>query len=118
MSETLLPIEEFNSLLKKWEGEDIKITKYEKNDHDETYLKLNKVAYDKKTRRIDDYEPAYTLQLNGDGKVRVSQDDYEPLPHSLYEIPLEDETQYTFDGVRFSINTDRGVYTIETTPGV
>ena len=116
LEETLLPIEEFNELLKNWEGKYIKVSKYEKNDHDETFLKLNRVSYKKKSRRVDDYEPMHTLELNGSGKVRIAQDDYEPLPNSLYEIPLEDNSEYKFDGSRFSLNTDRGVYIIEIAP--
>lgn len=116
MEQTLLSIEDFNKLLKQWEGNYLKITKYEKNGHHETLLKLNKVSYEKKTRRIDDYEAQYTLQLNGAGKVRISKDDFEPLPNSLFEIPLEDNTQFKYYGSRFALNTDRGVYTIEIAP--
>lgn len=112
---TLLTIEDVNQFLKQWEGKYIKISKYEKKDHDETLLKLDNVSYAKKTRRIDDYESKYTLQLNGAGKVRISRTDFQPLPNSLYEIPLEDNTQYKYDGARVTLNTDRGVYTIEIT---
>lgn len=113
MEKGFLSIEGFNTLLNEWEGQYVKVAKYEKNDHDETHLKLNKISYSKKTRRIDDYESMHTLQLNGSGKVRISVNEFEPLPHSLYEIPLEDNTQYKYDGNRLAINTDRAVYTIE-----
>ena len=87
--------------------------KLEKSDLNETRLKLNKVSYDKKERRIDDYEPKYTLQLNGAGKVRISEERFEPLPNSLFVIPLEDNTHYYFDNSRFTIKNDRGTYAIE-----
>ncbi|MEC5423903.1 hypothetical protein QGM71_10420 [Virgibacillus sp. C22-A2] len=113
MDENFLSVEEFNELLSKWSGETIKIMKQELDDTDETVMKLKAISYDKNTRRIDEYVPMHTLQLNGTGNVQTTAADLQSLPESMYEIPLEDTSLYEFDGSRFSLTTDRGVYTIE-----
>jgi len=108
-----LSIEEFHELIKQWTGQPIKIIKQEMDDNDETNLELNAISYSKDTRRIDGYEPMHSLLLRGFGEVETSDHHQEPLPKATYEIPLEDSTLYTYDGIRFSLITDRGVYTIE-----
>lgn len=113
MGQDLLSIEAFNELLNKWNGKKIKIAKHEIGDDDETFMKLRDISYAKDTRRIDDYVPKHALQLNGVGEVENEDNELEPLPSSEYEIPLEDSAEYQFDGNKFTLNTDRGVYTIE-----
>lgn len=113
MEKQFLSVEEFNALLNQWNGHDIKILKYEMGDEDETTMALKTISYSKNTRRIDDYEPMHALKLNGIGKVETEDQEHKPLPKSLYEIPIEDSTQFQFDGKKFSLITDRGIYTIE-----
>ncbi|SFB30486.1 hypothetical protein SAMN04488072_11477 [Lentibacillus halodurans] len=108
-----LTIEEFNELLQQWNGETIKISKHELDDLDETIMTLQNISYDRNTRRIDDYEPKHALQLNGIGRIETDAVDTQPLPSSLYEIPLEDNSLYEFDGEQFLLSTSRGVYKIE-----
>ncbi|UOR13097.1 hypothetical protein [Halobacillus amylolyticus] len=113
MSHEYLSVEEFNELLHKWSGEKIKISKQELDDHDETLMELNSISYSRNTRRMDEYEPMHALQLNGAGKIQTEAADPQTLPSAFYEIPLEDTTLYQFDDSRFSLITDRGIYTIE-----
>ena len=116
MEQDLLSIKEFNELLRSWVGKQIKITKYETNDHDEILLSLDAVSYKENKDLFDDYQSKYALQLNGIGKIHTKNNAFVTLPEPLYEIPLEDDSQYKFDGSRFSLKTDRGVYTIENIP--
>ncbi|GGP09152.1 hypothetical protein [Oceanobacillus neutriphilus] len=114
MKQGFLSIEEFNALIQQWSGRMIKITKHEINDIDQTVMNLQSVSYDQKTRRIDDYVPRHSLLLNGDGQIEaLSTMSNEPLPLSNYEIPLEDNSLYEFNGRKFIITTDRGIYKIE-----
>ncbi|SDJ85673.1 hypothetical protein [Sediminibacillus albus] len=113
MAQQLLTIEEFNKLLQQWNGKMIKVSKQELDDYDESVLQLHSVSYGRNTRRIDDYQPMHTLQLNGDGKMLTDAESSQPLPDQLYEIPIEDSTLYQFDESQFSLTTDRGTYTIE-----
>lgn len=114
MKQGFLSIEEFNALMQQWSGRKIKITKHEINDIDRTVMNLQSVSYDQNTRRIDDYAPKYSLLLNGDGQIEtLTALSNEPLPSSNYEIPLEDNSLYEFNGKKFIITTDRGIYKIE-----
>ncbi|MFC7063836.1 hypothetical protein [Halobacillus seohaensis] len=113
MNQRYLSVEEFNQLIRQWNGETIKISKHELDDDDSTLMELNDISYSTDTRRIDDYEPMHTLQLNGNGQTQTDSEELQPLPSSLYEIPLEDSTIYQYDESRFSLITDRGTYTIE-----
>ncbi|WP_404450615.1 hypothetical protein LG329_09675 [Virgibacillus necropolis] len=113
MEQQFLSVEEFNELIKQWTGKNIKISKQEIRDNDETLMKLEDISYSKDTRRIDGYEAMHAIQFNGSGKIENEDHNFKPLPSSTYEIPLEDTTQYQYDGSRFALNTDRGAYTIE-----
>ncbi|ALX49576.1 hypothetical protein [Lentibacillus amyloliquefaciens] len=113
MDVQFLTIEEFNELLQQWHGQSIKISKHELDDLDETLMTLQDTSYERNTRRIDDYEPMHALQLNGTGTMKTDAIDAQPLPLSVYEIPLEDNTLYEFDGQQFLLSTSRGVYKIE-----
>lgn len=112
MKQRLLSIEEFNELLQKWNDQQIKIVKQEMDDIDEILLVLRGVSFTK-GQSIDDYISRYALQLNGSGLIETTMDNYESLPAETFEIPLEEEATYEFDGARFTISTSRGVYTIE-----
>ena len=116
MKKNKLSVEAFNEQLSKWNGKDIKIVKQEMNDIDEIFISLETINFSKNDQRLDDYEPLYVLQLNGEGKVKTTDNHSVPLPSPLYEIPIEDETSYQFDGTVFTLTTDRGVYTIEIAP--
>ncbi|MFD2043476.1 hypothetical protein ACFSTA_03700 [Ornithinibacillus salinisoli] len=115
MEQKFLSIEEFNDLLQQWNGQTVKVTKHEMDDLDQTVLHLRDVSYARNTRRIDDYEPMHSLHLNGDGDITtgVTNSTHQPLPTSMYEIPLQDDSLYEYDGQKFLISTDRGVYKIE-----
>ncbi|WP_106495811.1 hypothetical protein [Lentibacillus sp. Marseille-P4043] len=113
MDQHFLSIEEFNELLKQWNGQTIKVSKFELDDIDETVMNLQDISYSRNTRRIDDYVPMHALQLNGSGAVQTDATNPQSLPTSLYEIPLEDNSLYEFDSSHFLLSTERGVYKIE-----
>ncbi|SFD70082.1 hypothetical protein SAMN05216238_103211 [Lentibacillus persicus] len=113
MDVQFLTVEEFNELLQQWHGEVIKISKHELDDLDETSMVLQDTSYARNTRRLDDYEPMHALNLNGEGTMKTDAASSQPLPSSVYEIPLEDNTLYEFDGQHFLVSTSRGVYKIE-----
>ncbi|WP_173918188.1 hypothetical protein [Halobacillus sp. Marseille-Q1614] len=108
-----LSVEQFNENLQQWSGKTIKVTKHEQGDEDTVYIDLNDVSYSRDTRRADEYEPMHELKLNGEGRTETDRGDYQPLPSPVYEIPLEDSTQYQYEDHRFSLITDRGSYMIE-----
>lgn len=114
MSHRFLSIEEFNDMIQQWSGSKIKITKHEIEDVDQTIMNLEHVSYERNTRRIDDYVPMHNLLLHGEGHIEtLAIMSNQPLPSSQYEIPLEDNSMYEFDGEKFFITTERGVYKIE-----
>ncbi|ARI75706.1 hypothetical protein [Halobacillus mangrovi] len=113
MNERTLTIEEFNDLLQQWSGKTIRITKHELRDQDTVIMNLDHIDYSRDTRRIDDYEPMHALHLHGTGRTETDLENFQPVPSSYYEIPLEDTTQYQFNDTHFSLVTDRGTYTIQ-----
>ncbi|GIO21484.1 hypothetical protein [Oceanobacillus sp. J11TS1] len=114
MEPGFLSIEEFNALIQQWSGRTIKITKHEMDDVDQTVMNLRNISYGQNTRRLDDYVPKHSLLLHGDGQIETfTTMSNEPLPSSNYEIPLQDNSLYEFNGEKFFITTDRGVYRIE-----
>ncbi|WP_152657797.1 hypothetical protein [Oceanobacillus sp. CFH 90083] len=116
MENGFLSIEEFDALIQQWNGKRIKITKHEIDDIDQTIINLQSISYDQNIRRIDSYIPKHSLLLNGDGQIEIlTAMDNEPLPSSNYEIPLQEDSLYEFNGKKFFITTDRGVYKIELT---
>ena len=112
MVESRVTIEEFNDQLKKWNGQKIRIVKEEMDDVDETLLALDDISYVKGSS-IDDYIPKYALLLKGKGVVETTMNHFEELPSEAFEIPLDEDTIYEFDGERFFIRNARGVYVIE-----
>jgi len=107
-----LPIEKFNEKLEQWQGKEIKISKVELNDLDEVYLVLDRITYDKETRRLDDYVPLYSIELHGSGLIETDFGE-QPLPEAAYEVPLNSQTLFEFEDGVFIISTDRGAYKIE-----
>ncbi|WP_052345727.1 hypothetical protein [Paucisalibacillus sp. EB02] len=114
MEHQFLSVEEFNHLIQQWSGRKVKITKHEMDDVDQTTMNLQSITYDRNTRRIDDYVPMHSLLLNGEGNIEtLAAMSNQPLPSAVYEIPLQDNSLYEFDGEKFFITTDRGVYKVE-----
>ncbi len=114
MDHQFLSVEEFNALFQQWSGQKVKITKHEMDDIDQTIMTLQQISYDQNTRRIDDYVPKHSLLLHGGGQIEtLAAMSEQPLPSPVYEIPLQDSTLYEYDGQKFFITTERGVYKIE-----
>lgn len=108
-----LYIEEFNQFLHKWKGEHIKVSKEEIGDHDETIMQLLTIEYANNEQNINDYGADHLLKLRGPGHVKTVDPDPQPLPGSVYDIPLEDHTTYEVDDNMLTLTTERGIYTIE-----
>lgn len=115
MNNNRISIEIFSEKINKWTGKEIKVLKQEVNDLDETIISLEKVTYRENINRIDDYEPKFELQLTGSGQVKIGDGDFEPLPYSIYEIALDEDATFHFDGTAFTLKTDRGMYAIQLT---
>ena len=115
MIDHFLSIEDFHEKINEWVGQQIKISKWEMDDVDETVLYLDKISYEKDTRRLDDYKALYTLHLEGEGFIQTDTkySQLEPLPAPSYEIPLEEDALYEFNGEQFIISTERAVYKLE-----
>src|SRR5690625_2013202 len=107
MEESPLNIEEFNDRLQQWSGQKIRIVKEEMDDLDETLLALDGVSYVKGSG-IDDYIPKHALLLKGNGVVETTKNNYEEVPSEAFEIPLDEDTIYEFDGGCFFIKNSRG----------
>lgn len=114
MGQQSMTIEEFNEQLQQWKGKPIKITKKELDDIDEIFLQLDSVSYTNNPNRLDDYIPKHSLQLNGEGEIKNNENERAPLPAPVYEIVLDDNGEYTYDGTAFSLRTERAAYKIET----
>ncbi|MBY7145058.1 hypothetical protein KFZ56_18740 [Virgibacillus sp. NKC19-3] len=113
MNPQFLSIEAFHEFLSRWSGRDIIITKHEMDDLDEIRMQLQDISYEINTRRIDDYQSTYVLQLSGNGEIETTTNNFQPLPSPTYEIPLEDTSLYEFDGSAFLISTSRAVYKVK-----
>ncbi len=107
-----LTVEEFNALLREWSGKRVKVEKHEVEDRDEALINLETVSYEKGSS-IDDYESQTALQLNGEGLIETTEDNFEKLPSDAFELPLEADAHYEFDGERLVMRTSRGDYVIE-----
>jgi hypothetical protein len=113
MEQQALSIEEFNEKIKSWTGKNIKITKKELNDLDEMEMELQSISYTNNEQGIDDYVSEHSLVLSGEGQIENEENQMEPLPAPHYEIPLDDTSNYHFDGKLFNLKTERATYTIE-----
>jgi hypothetical protein len=113
MEKHFLTMEEVNEILREWSGKKVKIVKHELDDIDETLINLSKISYAKNDQRIDDYQSEYSLNLNGTGLIETTANNYEDLPNNSFEVPLEEDGLYEFDGDRIILSTTRGVYTLE-----
>lgn len=112
VDQLFLTIDEFNDLIKQWQGKPIKISKFEREDLDETLIDLTAISYHKHPGTVDDYQAKYTMQFDGTGQVITDKNTSRPLPGDQYAIPLEDHSLYEYDGRQFIISTERGVYKI------
>lgn len=113
MTQETLTIKKFNERINDWTGKEIKILKHEADDIDETIILLEKVSYKENLDRIDFYEPKYELRLTGSGFIENNEGEFKPLPNSVYEIALDDDTEYQFKDQKFHLDTDRGTYSIQ-----
>lgn len=112
MNSEFITIEQFNDLLTKWRGKQIKISKVEMDDYNEVFMQLDHITYQTNPDQIDHYESIHTLHLEGEGKILTDTNYYEELPSLIYDIPLQDSSLYEFNGEEFLISTERGTYKI------
>ncbi|MBP1970177.1 hypothetical protein J2Z83_002295 [Virgibacillus natechei] len=115
MKDDFISIDKFNTLIHQWNGYTIKITKHELDDRDQTVMELQNISYATNHQRLDDYQPMHVLLLDGRGETETTTNTFQPLPTPTYEIPIQDNSLYEFNGSRFIITTERAVYKIERT---
>lgn len=99
--------------MRRWSGKRIKVVKHEMSNLDEALINLGDVSHMKKPESLDGYGSRHALHLNGTGMIETDMNKYEELPANVFEIPLEEDALYEFDGTRFILSTSRGVYTME-----
>lgn len=92
------------------------IHKEEDGDFDQIELRLEKVSRGRlKEKDPDDYVPAETLLLHGDGTI-IGEDIPAPLSQGVYEIPLTEGWKVEEIGNILHIQTDRASYAIQPKP--
>ncbi|GIP37667.1 hypothetical protein J31TS4_09470 [Paenibacillus sp. J31TS4] len=90
----------------------LQIRKEEQGDVDEVELKLDKVVLAVRNEtHPDDYEARQSIILNGEGQIR-GEDEPEPLPNNLYEVPFDDSIRWKSDGNGIHLQTNRASYAI------
>lgn len=112
MNSEFITLEQLTNMLSQWHGKQVTISKVEMDDYDEVFMQLEDITYQSESNHLDPYEPSFTLQLEGTGKKYTDHGQYEELPSSSYEIPLQKSALYEYDGQQFLISTERGTYKI------
>lgn len=113
--ETSEMITELHSTLKNWVGGHLIIEKDEHGDQDKVIMLLEDLSFLHRGEIIDDYTASTLLQLHGKGKV-ISDEATVPLPHSNFEIQLEDMKNINQEDKHLTISTDRANYSITYNP--
>ncbi|WP_377891315.1 hypothetical protein [Alkalihalobacillus sp. R86527] len=109
--ETTEMITRIQDNLKNWMGGHLIIEKKENEDLDKAIMLLNDITFLHKGETIDDYTTSTLLQLKGKGKI-ISEVDTVPLPHSKFDIQLEDLMKINQVEDELTITTERARYTI------
>jgi len=92
-------------------GETLLIRKEEREDIDETRVRLESVEYDETVPTFDDYAEGSSLILHGAGNV-VSGDGELPLPRDQYQIYVDGQFDCNPDANGLSLTTGRAKYRI------
>ncbi|MBN8209201.1 hypothetical protein JI666_10635 [Bacillus sp. NTK071] len=106
---------ELRNTLTEWVGGHLIIEKNEQDDVDKTIMKLEDFAFQHRGETVDDYTASTLLQLKGEGKV-ISDQATVPLPHSLFEVPLENINEVNHQNNELMIGTSRASYHISYNP--
>ncbi|WP_273852437.1 hypothetical protein [Guptibacillus spartinae] len=109
--DTTTMLSEVRSTLGDWVGGHLIIEKREQDDLDKTILKLEDFSFQHRGETVDDYTASTLLQLKGEGKV-ISEESAVPLPHSTFEIPLEELNDVKKQSAELVIQTERASYHI------
>ncbi|MBF0707103.1 hypothetical protein IQ283_10910 [Alkalihalobacillus hwajinpoensis] len=102
---------EVRNTLTEWVGGHLIIEKKEQDDLDKTIMKLEDFVFQHRGETVDDYTASTLLQLKGEGKV-ISDEATAPLPHSTFEIPLEDINDVKKHSDELIVLTERASYHI------
>jgi hypothetical protein len=104
-------LSEVRNTLADWVGGHIIIEKKEQDDLDKTIMKLEDFTFQHRGESVDDYTASTLLQLKGEGKV-ISDEAAVPLPHSIFEIPLEELDNVKKEATELVFFTNRASYHI------
>ncbi|WP_347552212.1 hypothetical protein ABFG93_08210 [Pseudalkalibacillus hwajinpoensis] len=107
--ETKEMLTDIRNKLKNWIGGHIIIEKKEQGDVDKTIIKFDDFDFQHRGKTVDDYTSSSLLQLKGEGKV-ISNESAVPLPHSIFEIPLESINSVNQTDYELTITTERASY--------
>ncbi len=109
--ETAEMLTELRNALIEWVDGHLIIEKKEQGDIDKTLMKLEDFAFQHRGETVDDYTASSLLQLKGEGKV-LSEEATVPLPHSTFEMPLENIAEVKQKKNELIVRTQRACYTI------
>ncbi|MDP4551815.1 hypothetical protein Q9251_13125 [Alkalihalobacillus macyae] len=113
--ETSTMLKDLRNALTEWIGGHLIIEKKELDDVDKTIMKLEDFTFQHRGETVDDYTASTLLQLKGEGKV-ISDEATVPLPHSLFEIPIENISEVNHQTTELMIATERASYHISYNP--
>ncbi|TKD68765.1 hypothetical protein [Pseudalkalibacillus hwajinpoensis] len=113
--ETSTMLTEIRTTLTEWVGGHLIIEKKEQDDVDKIIMKIDDFAFLHRGKTVDDYTASTLLQLKGEGKV-ISDEATVPLPHSLFEIPLENINEVNHQTNELMIGSSRASYHISYNP--
>ncbi|GIO29495.1 MULTISPECIES: hypothetical protein [Paenibacillus] len=92
-------------------GETLLIRKEERDDIDETRVRLKSVEYDETVPTFDEYAEGSSLILHGPGNILGGHGDL-PLPRDQYQIYVDGKFDCSRDGNGLSVTTGRAKYHI------
>ncbi len=113
--ETAEMLKKVRNTLTDWVDGHLIIEKKEQDDLDKTIMKLEDFAFQHRGETVDDYTASSLLQLKGEGKV-ISEEAAVPLPHSIFEIPLESINNVSQQKNELILSTERASYNISYNP--
>ena len=113
--ETSTMLKELRNALTDWIGGHLIIEKKELDDVDKIIMKLEDFSFQHRGETVDDYTASTLLQLKGEGKV-ISDEATVPLPHSLFEISIENISAVNHQKTELMIGTERASYHISYNP--
>lgn len=104
-------VHQLKALVDQWRGSRVTIIKEEDGDLDQASIAVQRTSLKEREPTLDGYVSPLSLRLHGEGSVSAPNASA-PLPYHIYDIPVEQVDECSFDGQQIRLQTDRGTYTI------